>query len=1156
MSEKLLETIKNSAKYCRDPDASRKAALFSRALRLGNVGRACQEVGKPPRYYYYWWNRYRDAGFKIEALKKKSRRPKTSPRKIPPETVRLIKHYRKKFQYSPEVISLYLERERKIRVSKVTVYRVLLRERFPMRRRRKTVSVPAPPSTRPVGRPRGLKARRLARQSRPTPIPFRQRLVGNRFLLQRPLGLGGGGVVYLARDERAKDREVALKVLEFSREPDPRLAASLKNEFSSLSALRHRHLARVFDFGLTERELYFSSEYVAGENILEACRHANLNTVFQLTVQMLRALDFLHSKGVLHLDLKPENILVTDPDKSGELSVKLIDFGTAEWRKKGSVFQGEFVGTPPYAAPEVILEQAPTPASDIYSLGMVLHQIFAQRFPFSTQDPFEMMKEQVYGEPLRLQELHPALPENFADFLHRLVAKEPASRFASPREVLSALNQSLGENFSLRGTTAPAHILEASDFIFPRKIFEGLVESFSRADPQITLLSGPTGMGKSFLIRKLKETLQLRGIHPVTIHDSKSLETWLRSTPAEGLALFIDLSSGSDLDMVPLLDRLENSRQAVLITTPFAPSPDLNPTRWVELPFLGYEQIFSFLEQEVIDFPVATQSLAVFALCQGHPMKLETVLHAMHEEGLLQWTDQGWRWVGDDAADFSQLLVRHETRWQERRRHLLDVLQFSRVGLSAKTLEGILNLEPGSLDEKLVEWEKAGLILSKKLKKQPHYFSKKIPTEGPTQLPIRDWSWAGKDLEELYARGAFGAGVELARLLQVEAGKKKLPASVALLGARHYVAAGFADQAMASLPPEVPEEPTQAGLFVEIQARAWLFKGEFPKAQALLVEAEKTYRRAGDQAGTARVDNLRGSLLKRIQDFSGAAASFTRASEAAKSISDAYAQGLALMNLGILYYDQGKFEKAQATYRQAFELERTVDQPLLACKLRENWVNLVFYMGRSAEAEAACYDLLKTAIKFQYHEQQGAALNFLSLLAGQKSHYEMQLNYLNQAMGLLDARANLQLYFQTLTNRAYVHRSMKKFTAAQLDGESALELAERSGNTTLTALANLILGKVHRDRPKPDLQAASVYLNNAHQLIYQNKIEQLLWEVELDRGLVAKLKGEKLRAKNYFLSAKRRLEVFLQQAPESIRQNYLRDRQMEKIERELADILD
>ncbi len=403
MARAILKRLRILGRYKGNPELSRKIALFRRALELRSVKKACQEVGKVPRYYYYWWNRFRDSGFQLHSLKKMSTRPKAHPRLLPERTARLIQEYRRQKSSGLDLIPLLLEKEHRIRVSRSSVYRVLKKAGLlPSRRREKAIPLkgaapPLPPllptSLGPEAfggappPPRGGRGRVREEGESPT-LP---QTLGKRFLPEKILGMGGGGVVYLARDSRVEKKKVALKVLELRGGGDPALVTSMRNEFTTLSSLNHPNLAKVFDFGQTDREVYFSGEWIEGPNILEVCRKANLNTVFRLIVQVLKALDYLHARGVLHLDLKPENILVSSPAQGGELQVKLIDFGTAEWRKKGTVFQGEFVGTPPYASPEIILEHTPSPASDIYSLGMIFYQIFAGRFPFLTQDPFEMM---------------------------------------------------------------------------------------------------------------------------------------------------------------------------------------------------------------------------------------------------------------------------------------------------------------------------------------------------------------------------------------------------------------------------------------------------------------------------------------------------------------------------------------------------------------------------------------------------------------------------------------------------------------------------------------------------------------------------------------------------------------------------------------------
>src|SRR4030095_5686925 len=160
----------------------------------------------------------------------------------------------------------------------------------------------------------------------------------------------------------------------------------------------------------------------------------------------------------------------------------------------------------------------------------------------------------------------------------------------------------------------------------------------------------------------------------------------------------------------------------------------------------------------------------------------------------------------------------------------------------------------------------------------------------------------------------------------------------------------------------------------------------------------------------------------------------------------------------------------------------------------------------------------------------------------------------HQALNLLDASRFPQLYFQSLMNRASVNLDLRKFTAAELDAEGALKIAETKLGPSFSALVRLLLGRLFRDRPRSDLDQSTWNLNIAHEIIWKNQTRQLLWEVEFERGLTAKKKKETERARNYFLAAKNYLESFLRDLPEAARQGYLRDRRWERIEEELTTL--
>ncbi|HKX12086.1 MAG TPA: hypothetical protein VJP40_02950, partial [bacterium] len=240
----------------------------------------------------------------------------------------------------------------------------------------------------------------------------------------------------------------------------------------------------------------------------------------------------------------------------------------------------------------------------------------------------------------------------------------------------------------------------------------------------------------------------------------------------------------------------------------------------------------------------------------------------------------------------------------------------------------------------------------------------------------------------------------------------------------------------------------------------------------------------------------------------------------------------------------GHFTQAQASADSS-------KHPLLRLKLANSRTNLYYTLGRAAEAERTCFEMLRFAIEGSFPEEQAAALNFLSLLAGQRGDTEAQGLYLDQAIALLENRPGSGLRPQLYFNRGYLHWDKGRHTAAQIDAEAALKAAEERANGFIGAWAGLLIAKVLRDRPKPDLEAAQAHLERASAEIRRLDLGHLLWEAEFDLGLLAKRREDKAAARRHLEAAREELQALLKEIPESRRQSYLRDRKLEKIEEEL-----
>jgi tRNA A-37 threonylcarbamoyl transferase component Bud32 len=266
-------------------------------------------------------------------------------------------------------------------------------------------------------------------------------LLGGRYLLERLLGRGGMGHVYLARDS-VLERPVAVKLI---RPADPRLRdrslheSALREAFVAEARiganLTHPAIATVFDFGFHQDEPFIVFEYVAGETLNELIRRRGrlpLEEVRLILGPLSQALAFAHSRHIVHRDLKPENIRAT-----AQGHFKILDLGLAkEFRQE---WNWGFAGTPAYASPEQAAGLPCDGRTDQYALALVAHELLTGRRLFENDDRQELLRlhrEQVPPSP---QLLGPDLPESVCTALLRALHKDPNQRFAGCEEFAVAL---------------------------------------------------------------------------------------------------------------------------------------------------------------------------------------------------------------------------------------------------------------------------------------------------------------------------------------------------------------------------------------------------------------------------------------------------------------------------------------------------------------------------------------------------------------------------------------------------------------------------------------------------------------------------------------------------------------------------------------------
>lgn len=291
------------------------------------------------------------------------------------------------------------------------------------------------------------------------------RILSNRYRLEERLGTGGMAMVYRAHDLML-ERTVAIKLLRADFARDPGFRARFREEAKAAANLSHPNIVTVHDFGLDGDQVFIVMEYVPGTDLKSLIRQRgrfSIPEALDLHLQACDGIGYAHRAGLVHCDVKPQNMLIT-PD----LRLKVVDFGIA--RALASISPDEKAevvwGSPQYFSPEQAAGRAPSPASDVYSLGVVLFEMITASPPFADPSAEELARMHRESLPPSPRRLNPAVPAELERILLKVLSKEPAQRYRNAdqfgrvllsfRESLTALNPPPGFELS----PPPAHGLE------------------------------------------------------------------------------------------------------------------------------------------------------------------------------------------------------------------------------------------------------------------------------------------------------------------------------------------------------------------------------------------------------------------------------------------------------------------------------------------------------------------------------------------------------------------------------------------------------------------------------------------------------------------------------------------------------------------------
>jgi eukaryotic-like serine/threonine-protein kinase len=270
-------------------------------------------------------------------------------------------------------------------------------------------------------------------------------LLNNRYQIEGRIGSGGMAEVYRARD-LTLERTVAIKLLREDFSVDPEFRERFRQEAKAAANLSHPNIVTIYDFGFDEQQIFIVMEYVPGtdlKTILERRGILSVEETLRLIIQACAGVGYAHRAGLLHCDVKPQNMIVT-PDQR----LKVTDFGIA--RALANIHPNEVNrvvwGSPQYFSPEQAAGLPPTPAVDVYGLGVILYEMLTGRLPFIANSAAELSHLHRSVMPAPPTQFNPLIPPALEQACLKVLSKEPSLRYRTADQfgrVLISLSKSI-----------------------------------------------------------------------------------------------------------------------------------------------------------------------------------------------------------------------------------------------------------------------------------------------------------------------------------------------------------------------------------------------------------------------------------------------------------------------------------------------------------------------------------------------------------------------------------------------------------------------------------------------------------------------------------------------------------------------------------------